>query len=124
MCVLRRHRIYCLKHVIDRSGKNMLNPESRGRLRWEKGKGKKKKVAFFCLLLILLLIRAAGNLLKEYLQAALHGHFGIAQLVNAGKSGLVTVPEIKPILPEEESLRTEKSGCIFSLIAYVLLRDV
>lgn len=54
------------------------------------------------------------KLLKEYLQAALHGHFSTAQLVNDSKSGLVTAPEIKPILPEEESLRTEKSGCIFS----------
>lgn len=68
-------------------------------------------------------IRAAGRLLKEYLQAVLHGHFSIAQLVNASKSGLVTVPEIKPILPEEESLRTEKSP-IFSIIAYVPLRDM
>lgn len=75
--------------------------------------GRRKKCGFLCLLLILLWIRAAGNLLKEYLQAVLHGRFGTAQLVNASKSGLVTFPEIKPLLPEEESLRTEKSGCIF-----------
>lgn len=77
--------------------------------------GRRKKCGFLCLLLILLWIRAAGNLLKEYLQAVLHGHFSTAQLVNASKSGLVTFPEIKPLLPEEESLRTEKSGCIFFL---------
>lgn len=62
---------------------------------------------------MLLQIWAAGKLLKEYLQAALHGHLSTAQLANDSKSGLVTAPEIKPISPEEESLRTEKSGCIF-----------
>lgn len=57
------------------------------------------------------------------MQAVLHGHFNTAQLVNANKSGLVALPEIKPILTEEESLRREKAGGIFSLIAYVLLSD-
>lgn len=96
----------------------MLSPNSRGGLK------EKKNSSFLCLLLVLLQIRAAENLLKEYFQAVLHGHFSIAQLVNASKSGLVTVPEIKSLLPEEESLRTEKSGCIFSIIACVLLREM
>lgn len=107
-CVLQRHRIYFLKSVVDRSDKNLLSPESRGVL-----KEKTKQTNFLCLLLVLLQIWAAGKLLKEYLQAALCGRFSTAQLVNDSKSGLVTAPEIKPILPEEESLRTEKSGCIF-----------
>lgn len=72
----------------------------------------------------MLQIGATGNLRKEHLQAVLHGHFSTAQLVNASKSGLVVLPEIKPILPEEESLRREESGGIFSLIAYVLLGDM
>lgn len=116
VCSLRTHRVCFLKSTITRSGTNVFGAESRG--------GLKENWGFLCLLLFVLQIRATGNLRKEHLQAVLHGHFSTAQLVNASKSGLVVLPEIKPILPEEESLRREKSGGIFSLIAYVLLGDM
>lgn len=101
-CVLQRHRVYFLKRVIDRSDKNVLSPDSRGVL---KEKTKQKPLS----------LPSADAASDLSCWKAPHGLFAIcsAQLVNDSKSGLETPPGIKPILPEEESLRTEKSGCIF-----------